>query len=225
MIKYGLKLWSSNINLLEEAVFLYRKKYVDFIELYHDADKKVNFNSFGLLKKIPINIHAYHNKGFHEFRLGKNELEIWKITKQMADFFKSQFVIVHAGKASGIKNFVDNLKKIDDPRILIENMSGLDIYGKPTFGYNLKELKKIKKIKNICFDLEKAVKSACYQKISYKKFISQCLQELKPLYFHISGGDVNNLHDEHLNLYDANFDLKWIKTREHLQRKECVFSF
>jgi hypothetical protein len=82
----------------------------------------------------------------------------------------------------------------------------------------------IKKIKEICFDFEKAVKSACYQKIDYKKFISKCLKELKPNYFHISGGDKKNCKDEHLDLWEANFDLKWIKSKlENIANKKDVF--
>jgi hypothetical protein len=142
----------------------------------------------------------------------------------MADFFDSSFLIVHPGKAKNFKNFQDNLKKIDDQRILIENMAGLDIYGDLTFGYKFDDLKKIKENKEICFDFEKAIKSACYQEIDYKEFIVDCLKELKPNYFHISGGDFKSVKDEHLNLQEANFDLKWIKDKlNKLSQEKDIF--
>ena len=211
MIKYGLKLWTSNSNLFRKVFFAYRKNFFDFIELYHDANKKVDFEKVKILSKIPTFIHNTHDSGFHEFKIGNKQLAIWKKTKQLADSFKSPYIIVHPGKSLDFDEFKKNFKRINDLRILIENMSGLDVYGDLTLGYNLSQLEKIRKISKVCFDLEKAVKSACYQKIDYKEFIVDSIKSLKPFYFHISGGDKNTTQDEHKNLWEANFDLKWMK--------------
>jgi len=55
-------------------------------------------------------------------------------------------------------------------------------------------------------------------------FINQCLDELRPLYFHISGGDLNSRKDEHLNLREANFDLKWMKSNlGDIAKKRDIF--
>jgi hypothetical protein len=224
MIKYGLKLWTSNEHLFGEALCLFQKGDFDFIELYHNANKGIDLNRLRIIKKIPVMVHNTNDCGFHEFEIGEKQLEIWEKTKKLADFFKSEHVVVHPGTAKNFETFKRNLDKIDDPRIIIENMPGLDIYNQKTFGYDLKELKQIKKIKEICFDFEKAVKSACYQKIDYREFISQCLDKLRPLYFHISGGDLNSRKDEHLNLREANFDLKWIKSNlRDIAKKRDIF--
>ena len=224
MIKYGLKLWTNNENLFQEVFFKYQKKSFNFIELYHNASEEIDFEKLSILKKVPAVIHNTNNSGFHEFKLGEKELEIWKKTKELADFFESPHIIVHAGKARNLDQFKENLSKIDDSRIIVENMPGLDMYGNLTFGYELEKLKEIRKEKEICFDLEKAVKSACYQKIDYKDFIEQCLEELKPSYFHISGGDMNSLKDEHLDLQEANFDINWIKSKlEKISSSKDIF--
>lgn len=220
MIKYGLKLWSSNEHLFKEAFCLFRQGNFDFVELYHNGQTELDFEKLKLLKGVPVAIHNTNNCGFHEFEIEKEQLEIWENTKRLADFFESAHIVVHPGTAKNLEEFKRNLAKINDKRILIENMAGLDIYGKKTFGYNLNELREIQKEKEICFDLEKAVKSACYQRIDYKKFISDCLEKLEPFYFHISGGDKNTTRDEHRNLQEANFDLKWIKGKLEIIAKE-----
>jgi hypothetical protein len=224
MIKCGLKLWTNDNDLFEEAVSLFEKEQFDFLELYHNANEEFDFGDTEKLKKIPTTIHAFHQDGFHEFNFKSKELEIWNKTKELADYFDGKKIIVHAGKARDIDDFRSNLSKIDDPRILIENMAGLDVFENLTFGYRLEDLKKIKENKEICFDFEKAIKSACYQRIDYKKFIKDCLKDLKPNYFHISGGDFRSVEDEHLNLQEANFDLRWIGNElEKLSREKAVF--
>lgn len=211
MIKYGLKIWTSDEHLFEEASIAYREKLFDFIELCHNASEKIDFGKIKVLNGVPVRIHNTHNFGFHEFEIGVEQLDIWKKTKKLADYFESSYIIVHSGNSLDFDEFKKNFKKINDSRILIENMAGLDVQGNLTFGYDLSQLKKIMEISKICFDLEKAVKSACYQKIDYKEFVIDCMKILKPTYFHISGGDKNTAKDEHKNLWETNFDLKWIK--------------
>jgi hypothetical protein len=78
-------------------------------------------------------------------------------------------------------------------------------------GRTFEDLQPIAAIKPICFDFEKAIKSACFQKIDYKDFILKCVNEFKPKYFHISGGDKNSPIDEHKDLMGVNFDVAWIR--------------
>ncbi|MCL5666513.1 MAG: sugar phosphate isomerase/epimerase [Patescibacteria group bacterium] len=224
MIKYGLKLWSNNYGYFAQAVSLFAEKEFDFIELSHNARMELDLGKLGLLKNLPVTIHNTNDLGFHEFEIGVQQLEIWAKTKQLADYFNSPYIIVHPGRAKDFDSFIRNLQYIDDSRILIENMAGLDLDKKLTFGFNLSELKLVNKTKKICFDLEKAIKSACYQEMDYKEFICRCISELKPFYFHISGGDMNSVLDEHLNLQEANFDLKWIKRElEKISERQDIF--
>lgn len=211
MIKYGLKIWTNNKHIFQEAVSAYQKGSFDFLELYHNANENFDFDDLNVLRGIPVIIHNTHDSGFHEFEIGNRQLDIWEKTKRLADYFESPHIIVHSGKSPNFDEFQKNLEKINDSRILIENMAGLDLGGDLTFGYDLVQLKGIRQLKEICFDLEKAVKAACYQGIDYKKFIAESLENLKPFYFHISGGNKDISRDEHKNLWEANFDLKWIR--------------
>lgn len=210
-LKYGLKLWSSNIELFDSAKEAHTKGFFDFIELFADTSRSFDRSSLDSLKDIEVTIHAPHSGMFHEFVIGDAEHATWNRTLELAEFFKSDVIVVHPGRDHTFETFSQNLAKIDDPRVYIENMSGLDIESKPMFGQKLEDLERIHRMKPICFDLEKAVKAARYQDRDYKEYISEALQKLSPTYFHISGGDKESAVDEHLDLAEANFDVVWMK--------------
>ena len=214
MIKYGLKLWTSNErHIFEEAAVLCHQGKTDFIEVYNNPAAPIDYQKLSLIQGLPVNIHNPNTHGWHEFVVNEALLQIWQETLKLADFFNSRHIVTHPGRIHTFSSFLENLKKIDDPRILIENMPGVDIRGQPYLcqARTVEDLKRIKEIKDICLDLEKAVKSAKQQEIDYKDFIAACLKELKPFYFHISGGNKDSPVDEHKDLWDANFNIAWLK--------------
>ncbi len=211
MILYGLKIWTNNIDWFKTAASLYAEKKIDFIELYNNPEVDFAEEHLSTLLGIPISIHNANTKGFHEFLLGPEQLLIWKTTLRLADYFSSKLIVIHPGQKHTFESFLPELKKIDDPRIVVENMPGLDLAGVAVFGQKLSDLKKIKEHTSICFDLEKAVTAANYQGLDYKEYITDCLQALKPRYFQISGTDSNQPSENHGNLWESNMDFKWIK--------------
>lgn len=228
MIKFGLKLWSSNAETaFISAARLVNSGQADFVELYHNPAASWDEAKFSILKSVPVTIHNTHSQGWHEFQIGSEQLAMWQGTVRLADYYGSDVIVVHPGQVVNFEVFSETLKKFDDSRIYIENMAGLDLYGKNVFARTLPELKQLAGIKPICFDFEKAVKSAAFQKIDYQKFIDECLVELQPRYFHISGGDKNNPVDQHQNLSEANFDIDWIARRlyEHATDSDCRLVF
>lgn len=211
MIKFGLKLWSDNAELFDGAVASFTSHAFDFVELYSSPNDMPHYAALEKLRRMPVTIHATHSNGFHEFSIADEEMKIWRQTVELADFFESSVIVVHPGRIHTLESFKENLARIDDPRIHIENMAGLDIDKNPMFGQKIGDLEKIRELKPICFDFEKAVKAACYQKRDYKEYIREALEKLQPTYFHLSGGDKTNPVDEHLELSASNFDLVWIK--------------
>lgn len=213
MIHYGLKIWSNNVNLFSEAVNLIQQNKFDFLEIYHNSFEPKDYNQLTILKSVPVRAvhHGRHDQRWHNFFITSDQIPDWQGTIEMANFFQVDHIILHPGRTHNSKTFWENTERIDDPRILIETMPGLDMDRQPMqFGQTLTDLLTIKLRKDICFDFEKIIKAAIYQQKDYKEFIQEAILKLKPFYFHISGGDLQSAVDEHLNLWDAEFDIKWI---------------
>lgn len=212
-IKYGLKIWSNNIDSVDDIVAAHSNGNFDFVEIYSNPIAEPDYTRLEPLQSLPVTIHATHSYGFHEFIIGDEQKKIWQQTISLADFFNSPVIVLHPGRQHTIESFKENLMLIDDPRILIENMPGRDKNNDPMFGQNISDLVELRKLKPICFDFEKAVKAACHQNIDYKTYITDAFAALAPSYFHISGGKRTSPVDEHLDLTDADFDIRWIKER------------
>jgi len=214
MIKYGIKLWTINKTWFKEAVNLFQKKQVDFIELYV-VPNYCQKDDLKIFQKAEISIHAPHfTHSFDIFQLDAEKEALFKsqIIK-IADFLNSKYIILHAGTGSNPNIFRKNFKKIYDKRILIENLPKVGLDDRICFGYSLEQLNFIKSQckADICLDISHAIKSAISQKINYKNFLKSLILKLKPNYFHLCDGKLNNEKDKHFNLGEGDFDLKWIK--------------
>lgn len=218
MIKYGLKLWSTNENWFHEATNLCKDGLIDFVELYM-VPSTFKKRGLAILKSIPVQIHAPHShqdpeQHFNVFELNKEKINLFKNQAiKAADFLNAKYIVLHAGIGDDPEVFKRNIAQIYDKRILIENMAQIGLDGSACFGYSLEQLKFIKNECrfNICLDFAHAIKSAKSQNLNYKNYLKSLISNLNPCYFHISGGNKNNPTDEHKNLWESNFDFKWIK--------------
>lgn len=216
MIKYGLKIWSSNINLFDDITNRYKKGEFDFVELYSNSDFAHDYVNLEKLKSVPvmgIHIGNLNSAGFHTFFLRDDQKAAWQMTVELADFFNSPRIIVHPAVEHTKETFWENLEKIDDPRILIESMPVVSPFGgeERKFGTKLTDLREIRKRKEICLDITKFIKACVFHKIDYKSELMLALTELLPVYFHISGCVIDNPIDQHDNMWDANFDMTWVR--------------
>ncbi|MFA6171606.1 MAG: TIM barrel protein [Patescibacteria group bacterium] len=231
MIKRGLKLWTTNQGeVISEAKELLDLGRVDFLELYYHPDSK-DWSRFKIFRGKMVTIHATHyDHGFDLMSLNEGMLEIYKDKiLPLADYFESPYIILHPGVRGNKEKFSANLDRLYDQRLIIENMPKVSLDGQNFFGYSLDELKWIKEEKeiNFCLDIPHAIVSANRQNIDYKKFIDDLALELKPAYFHISGVNIKSKKDEHLNLWEADFDLAWVKStlEKEAENKEVFLVF
>ena len=217
MLKYGLKIWSGNRQWLKETVDLIKSGKVDFVEIYAILTS-FDLKELSFAKSVPVILHAPHysikqENSFNLFELTDEKIRFFKNQLiKVADFLKSQYIILHSGIGGSQEDFKENVAKLYDKRILIENMCKISPDGRVYFGYSLEQLKFIQECGfDICLDFVHATKSAISQKKDYKDFIESLIFELNPYYFHICGTGLIKEQDEHFNLFEGDFDIPWVK--------------
>jgi len=223
MIKYGIKIWSINKERFQPAVDLYKQNRIDFGEIYL-VPSAVPLENLEVLKQMPFELHAPHfTHKFNLMELDDRQLQIFKNQViKTADFLNSQFIVVHPGIGDSKEIFKKNSAKIFDKRVLIETMAVIGFVGQGgnkidegvvCFGHSQEQLQFINKECGfgICLDLAHSIAAAVSVGVDYKDFLMSLINSLQPIYFHISGGYENSEEDEHLNIFDGNLDIKWIK--------------
>ncbi|MBU0667072.1 MAG: TIM barrel protein [Nanoarchaeota archaeon] len=212
-MQLGIKIWSINFDLIKEAKKI--EDRIDFLEVYFVP--KTPKKNISELKKINIPIIVHAPIELHGFNLAdkNNNTQNNLILKKVINFsnqLKSKKIIFHPGSGGDIENVISMLKNIKNKEIFIENLTKEGINGEKMIGFLPENIARIKKELNceLCLDLSHAIKAAFSLKKDYKKFIKELLK-LKPILFHLTGGNSNVEIDEHLNLWDGDFDLNFLK--------------
>jgi len=208
-IKFGLKLWSTDYGLIEEAEELIKENVFDYIELMVVSDTDISpFEKI----KVPYIVHISHEDlGLNIADNKKEEFNIKMINQaiEWADKLSAKYLILHPGFGE-IKIAKDFLAKINDGRILIENMPKKGANDEKMLGFTPEQIKELTRNKfGLCLDLNHAIKAAISLKKDYKKYIKEFLK-LKPLMFHISDGNLEEEKDEHLNIGGGEYDFKFL---------------
>lgn len=208
-MKIGLKLWSINKELIELAS---RDEDFDYIELYvvpDSFDEKV----IGKIKTKATVIHA--PTLFHGFNISDREKfalnrKIFDDVRKIADFCKSEYIIIHPSFSGEYAQINRCLNVFDDERICIENMPYYSIDGlkKIALGTVPNEIKQIN-CKHFCLDFAHAIKASISLNTDYKKNIDE-FNSFKPKIYHLSDGLTDNDIDTHLSLGEGNFDLEYL---------------
>ena len=208
-IKFGLKLWSINTDLINKAVQLIDEKTFDYIELLVVPD--TNIDPFKI--DVPYVVHIPHHKfgvNIGESRLRKYNLEKIYESISWADKLNAKYLILHAGHGS-IKSAANILGEVMDNRLLVENMPKVGLNGEKMIGYSLEQIKELININNIglCLDLEHTAKATVSLGLEYKGYINMFL-EFHPKIFHISDGTLKCENDEHLNIGEGDLDFGYL---------------
>ncbi len=208
-ILFGLKLWSSNCDLLEKAYEQIKLGTFNFIELSPIPGTSMTpFLEF----PIPYIIHISPEKyGVNIADEGKKELNsmIFAECISWANHLKARHIIVHPGYGSE-KNSELFLTQLNDPRILIENMPKVGLNGEKMIGYTPSQIKLlIKKRFGFCLDINHAIKSAISLRSEFKSTVLDFLK-LNPKLIHIADGHLTEEKDEHLNIGEGDYDWDFI---------------
>lgn len=179
----------------------------DFYEIQGIQSKDYSFIKH--LKK-EIVIHAEHNLfgvNFADKNKEEHNLRSIKFAQKLADIANSKKIILHPGKIENencsVENFLYLIKKINDKRIILENL-----YGESSFFNDPIKIKEIlQKTKlGLCLDLNHAIVSANLRKQNYLDELKELLK-LNPVHFHIGGQVMNSNTDSHISFGDKRSDI------------------
>lgn len=215
MYKFGLKLWSTNTNYINEAVKLYEKKVYDYIELFAVPNSFEKYETLWKNLDIPFLIHAPHT--YAGLNLAKKEflqtnMKLAQQAIEYADTLSSDIIIFHPGIDGNLQETVRQINMINEPRIVIENKPYHTIDdNRICNGYSPDQIKEILCATNckFCFDLGHAIYAANAQSIDGFTYLKKFMQ-LSPYMYHISDGSHKGIRDEHKNIGSGTFNLKKI---------------
>lgn len=207
-LNFGLKLYSTNYDLLREANTLIQDDLFQYIELTPVADKDL---THFLNYPLTYNIHAPNeNQGVNIADPKKNPINLKYIERSLdwAEKLESRYIILHPGFGD-LEIALDFLKKLDNKKILIENMPKVGMNGEPMLGFNPEQIKILTRRFGFCLDFNHAIKAAIAMKVNYRLLIEEFLK-LKPKVFHISDGNLDSPIDEHLDIGNGEYDFKFL---------------
>jgi len=211
--KFGLKLWSTNLNYFGEAERLFKENVFQYIELYAvPGSFKAHKNIWNKLK-CPYVIHAPHYKNGVNLSEKKDRiknLELINDSLYFADMLDANEIILHGGVNGDINETISQIKGIHDSRLVIENKPyfGLE-EGQICVGSTPEEIKKIIKEANVgfCMDIGHAVYSANAHKKPPMDYLKLFLAS-SPIMYHVTDGDITATRDTHEHIGKGNFPLK-----------------
>jgi len=208
-MKFGLKLWSINTNLIDQAVHLIDEKVFDYIELMVIPDSEIK----PFLMDVPYIIHIPHEKfGVNIGDPAAKEYTMQKINESItwADRLNVKHLILHAGHGS-MQHATDLLREVSDSRLLIENVPKVGLGGEAMIGYSPAQIEKLigDSDMGLCLDFGHAVKAAVSLGMDYKEHV-QGFMELEPKVFHVSDGWLGEEKDEHLGIGEGEYDFGFL---------------
>jgi len=204
-IKFGLKLWSTNIELIDQATHLIDEKIFGYIELFVIPDTQIK----PFLIDVPYIIHIPHEKfGVNIGDASKKEYSLQKIDESItwANRLNAKYLILHAGYGS-MEDATDVLREIADDRLLIENMPKVGLNDELMIGYSPTQIEELigDGDRGLCLDLNHAAKAAVSLGVDYKGYVKGFLR-FEPKMFHVSDGMLSEERDEHLGIGEGEYD-------------------
>ncbi len=208
-VQFGLKLWSINIDILPDAMGLIKDNIFQYIELTPnpntDIDPSLGFD-------LPFIIHITTERhGVNIADRTKEGINLDMINRciDWADKLDAKYLILHPGFGD-IDHSLEFLDKVDDKRILIENMPKVGLENEKMIGYNSDQIEMLLGERfGFCLDMNHAIKAAISLNMPYQQFIAK-LMKLSPKMFHIADGRLDYEKDEHMNIGDGEYDFKFL---------------
>lgn len=210
-IRFGLKAWSTNLAIISPAHVLYDSGDLDYIEVFCVPDSADSTTNAWAGSGIPLVIHAPHSVAGLNFSLHEAEARNSKLAEEslrMADTLRADHVIFHPGTNGTIAEAIRQIRKIRDPRMLIENKPYRGIDGSTCIGSSPGEIAEIMSALDLgfCMDFGHAIAASNSHGISAFAFIDSFIA-MKPTMFHLTDGDISSEIDNHAQYGEGTFPL------------------
>lgn len=210
-IKLGLKVWSTNISLIPEAIMLYEKQKLEYVEVFCVPGTETNTSKLWAESKLPVIIHAPHsmtglNLAIKEMRDSNRYLA--EESYRFADAVGAEKVIFHPGMNGELGESIKQIRHIFDKRMLIENKPYRGLKGGNCIGSTPEEISQIIESSGIgfCLDFGHAVAAANSHNRDLFTFINQ-FTVLSPSMYHMTDGDISSELDHHKKYGTGSFPL------------------
>ncbi len=213
-MKVGIKVFPDSIPYLKKVI-----DYVDFVEIM----AVVGANFSGLKDyDIPYIVHNQHyHWGINLANPKKEKLNITSLNTsiKLADDLDAKYIIVHPGveesKGCSVNQIVKVFRKLNDPRIIVENVpfviskkgSIFKHFGKTVEG--IRHIKKEAKV-GFCLDFSHAKCEAIFLGEDYLRYIKK-MNNLNPEHYHICDGMKDGDKDLHKHFWEGSMDLETLK--------------
>ena len=210
--KLGLKLYSTNTDLIKNASELHKDGFFYYIELYIIPGSYEKINKWKDFD-IPYIIHAPHSS--HGVNLAQKEkwetnLQHFNETQRFTDELGSDIIIVHGGNNGSFEETIRQIRLLDDQRIILENKPKRGLFDEECVGWSPSEFQmalKTDAISGTALDFVHATCAACSLQVETITLINEFLK-FNPKIFHLSDGDTQSQKDTHLNFGKGNLNLK-----------------
>lgn len=204
-MRYGLKLWSTNLDVAPEAARLVREGTFDFIELMPvQGTDPTPFRALG----VPFVMHGpVERAGFNlgDVNARAHSLGLLHQCLEWADALSAELIVVHPGFGS-LDAAISALSGFEDRRVLIENMPGVGLSNQDMLGVNARELRKLMGGRfGFCLDFNHAMKAATTRGYAHDRYL-RCLAGLGPRLLHVADGRLSTGMDEHLAIGAGDYD-------------------
>lgn len=221
MRKFGFKLFSTNLrtapSLIRECVDAAQAAPDLFIEVMVMPETTPDDlrELKPLFKDVEIRLHApHHTLGFDvgDARLENHNRRKFETVRTAADMFGSKTIVVHPGCGHGreaLNETVRQLRLLDDPRIVVENLPVIDDGdGKELLGGTAEEIRFIRAETGygFCMDFSHAVCAAATLGRDPIKHL-ESFYALTPTVYHLCDGELNRNCDSHRHYGKGDFPL------------------
>jgi endonuclease IV len=213
--KIGLKIWSTNHDSFVQLFELYRKKRIQYVELYI-VPNSFNEKKLYILKQIPIIFHAPNFS--HGFNLSdKNQVFESAVDTilEFVNFFNEKKIIFHPGffnisEAFDTLNAIANINSLKSQLdIILENVPRLAIDKKTILlASHPSDFNKIIKDTEIkwCLDIGHAIYSANFYQENIINYL-ELFFKMAPFMYHFADGNYKNIFDLHNHFGEGSFPL------------------